>query len=239
MYLQPLLERLNAKKEMSDATTGLFEHDPTRAFTLFLELQSPVRDVWPYLVAQLGDLRGNGYLTEFNGSRPVVPAPVTVVVTGVDAASVNEIVADYHPDTGESLFPPYVFFEARLAQLSQAGNHEAVEEKEEESTIQQQRLHSATSNFQRDVLGHSHCSGRLPLTQIQIDRVRSQVESAHRRGLPVRFTHLPGGSKRQRRRIWRLLMREGVDLVDVDVGVGAREGFLGGACGEWWQRIWP
>ncbi|PLN80992.1 hypothetical protein BDW42DRAFT_194023 [Aspergillus taichungensis] len=219
VYLQPLLERLNAKKKDSDAMIGVFDHDPARSFTLFLELQSPVRDAWPYLVAQLADLRANGYLTESNGSRVVVPAPVTVVVTGVDAASINEMTVDYHPDTeeGESLFPPYIFFETRLAQVSPAANHEAGEKDEEESPIQQQRLHSATSNFQRDILGHSHCSRRFSLTQTQIDRVRSQVEAAHRRGLPVRVTHLPGGSKRQRRRIWRLLVREGVDLVDVDV----------------------
>ncbi|PLB40238.1 uncharacterized protein BDW47DRAFT_123745 [Aspergillus candidus] len=234
VYLQPLLERLNAKKEIeSDAMIGLWDHDPARSFTLFLELQSPAQEAWPLLVSQLADLHRNGYLTELNGSRVVVPAPVTVVITGVDAASINEMATDHHSDE-ESLFPPYIFFETHLPQLSQAEKNSS-----EESTIQQQRLHSATSNFQLDILGHSHCSRRFSLAQKQIDRVRSQVESAHRRGLPVRFTHLPEGSKRQRRRVWRLLVREGVDLVDVDVGVDSGEAPWGG-CGErWWERIWP
>ncbi|PKY01692.1 hypothetical protein P168DRAFT_54475 [Aspergillus campestris IBT 28561] len=188
VYLQPLLERLNANKK-SDAVTGLFDHDPSRSFTLFLELQSPVQEAWPLLVSQLADLHENGYLTELNGSHIVVPAPVTVVITGVDAASINEIATDHHSNE-ESSFPPYTFFETRLAQLSPADENEG-----EESTIQQQRLHSATSNFQLDILGHSHCSRRSSLTRKQIDRVRSQVESAHRRGLPVRVTHLPGGRR--------------------------------------------
>lgn len=234
VYLQPLLERLNAKKEKTpDAPTGLFDHNPTRSFTLFLELQSPVQAAWPHLVAQLADLHRNGYLTELNGSRVVVPAPVTVVVSGADASSVDEMAADHH-DREEELFPPYIFFETRLAQLSQTEKDDPAHETHEISTIQQQRLHSATSDFQRDVLGGSHCGRRLSLTRKQIDRVRSQVESAHRRGLPVRFTHLPGGgSKRQHRRIWRLLVREGADLVDV-----GGDGSVG--CGErWWQRILP
>ncbi|KAL4933456.1 uncharacterized protein BDV17DRAFT_287120 [Aspergillus undulatus] len=61
---------------------GLFDEDPLQTFTLFLDVQTPMRKAWPLLVAQLRTLNENGYLSYRNLEQDLVLRPITVVVSG-------------------------------------------------------------------------------------------------------------------------------------------------------------
>ncbi|KAG5304248.1 PI-PLCc_GDPD_SF superfamily domain-containing protein [Histoplasma capsulatum G186AR] len=57
---------------------------------------------------------------------------------------------------------------------------------------------------------------RFTLSQKQLARIRAQVREAHKRGLKVRYWATPGWPHSLRDRIWRDLIREGVDILNVD-----------------------
>ncbi|KAI9373862.1 hypothetical protein BJX61DRAFT_551963 [Aspergillus egyptiacus] len=86
-YLMPLLDKLDALNNLSfdHATSvspvGLFGDDPLQTFTLFIEVRTPMRTAWPWLVALLEELNQHGYLSYYDG-RGLVLRPVTVVVRG-------------------------------------------------------------------------------------------------------------------------------------------------------------
>lgn len=62
-----------------EETTG--STDSTDSFSLVLDAQTPLSELYPILLAQLEPLRQKEYLTSWDGKR-VIPGRVTVVVTG-------------------------------------------------------------------------------------------------------------------------------------------------------------
>jgi len=54
------------------------------------------------------------------------------------------------------------------------------------------------------------------LNDTQLDLLRAQVETAHSKGIKVRYWDLPGWPISTRNGIWRQLWTEGVDLINVD-----------------------
>ena len=56
--------------------------------------------------------------------------------------------------------------------------------------------------------------GRLSARQKEI--IRGQVRGAHRRGLKVRYWDLPAWPLGLRNHVWEVLVREGVDMLNVD-----------------------
>ena len=57
----------------------------------------------------------------------------------------------------------------------------------------------------------------------QLERVRSVTRAAHERGLKVRWWDTPDWPRSRRERVWRTLMREGADVLNVDDLKAARE----------------
>jgi hypothetical protein len=66
------------------------------------------------------------------------------------------------------------------------------------------------------------------LTQEQLQLIRGQIRGAHARGLKVRYWSLPSWPRGLRNHVWHILMREGVDILNVDD--------LRGATGSDWRR---
>lgn len=62
---------------------------------------------------------------------------------------------------------------------------------------------------------------RSRLTAQQLDLIRKQIRGAHRRGLKVRYWGVPSWPIGVRNHLWHVLMREGVDILNVDDLVGA------------------
>lgn len=54
------------------------------------------------------------------------------------------------------------------------------------------------------------------LTEKQIDIIRGQVRGAHRRSLKARYWDTPAWPLGVRNHVWDVLIREGVDLLNVD-----------------------
>jgi hypothetical protein len=70
----------------------------------------------------------------------------------------------------------------------------------------------ASTSFRREV-------GRVwgsRLTQEQLQLVRAQIRGAHQRGLKVRYWALPWWPMGLRNHVWHILIREGVDMLNVD-----------------------
>ncbi|KAL4918240.1 hypothetical protein BDW62DRAFT_182130 [Aspergillus aurantiobrunneus] len=95
VYLKSLQAHLDARNYASNDSTeehdakfdgpapvGLFDENPLQPFTLFLDVQTPMRRAWPLLTAQLRTLNKSGYLSYRTAEQDVVTRPVTVVVSG-------------------------------------------------------------------------------------------------------------------------------------------------------------
>ena len=70
----------------------------------------------------------------------------------------------------------------------------------------------------------------------QIDLLRGQIKGAHRRGLKVRYWELPFWPIGLRNHVWDVLVREGVDLLNVDDLKGATHRNWNKHHG-WWKRM--
>ena len=70
----------------------------------------------------------------------------------------------------------------------------------------------------------------------QIDLLRGQIKGAHRRGLQARYWELPFWPIGLRNHVWDVLVREGVDLLNVDDLKGATRRNWNRHHG-WWKRM--
>lgn len=62
---------------------------------------------------------------------------------------------------------------------------------------------------------------RSRLSARQLEKIRKQIRGAHAQGLKVRYWSLPAWPRGLRDHIWHILVREGVDILNVDDLVGA------------------
>ncbi|KAB8257140.1 hypothetical protein BDV32DRAFT_87398 [Aspergillus pseudonomiae] len=247
LYINPLIKKLDARNsaEVSPASTaksgpiGLFDTDPAQPFTLFLELRTSVQAAWPQLVSQLMPLKQKGYLSYRNGTQ-VAPRPVTIVLTGLESLDFVDMAEPAHDSIIES-----IMFDTSLEQLLKEdygsalrvpqASHSVRESKPAQteadtgSSLRQHhefsyQLLTATANFTRSI-GFPHRGGRF--SPQQIERVRAQVRAAHRRGLHARYEGASDYPPAVRRMIWRILVHEGADMIEID----------GRRCEiPWWRR---
>ncbi|RAK97251.1 uncharacterized protein BO80DRAFT_467988 [Aspergillus ibericus CBS 121593] len=215
VYLEPLLGQLDARN-----TDQLSEWDPMQQVTLFLEIRSSTQDVWPRLFSELALLRERGYLTHRNGTL-VVPGPITVGLTGRSHADLD----DTYPHGFESVVD-YLFFDEQLmmeAEGSGATPASTEDEPEQDSgspipgldkppSSGNFPLYSASVNFIATI-GSPH-RGRFSRQQVEL--IQSQVRAAHQQGVLARYEGIPCYSEGIRRIIWRILVKEGADLIEVD-----------------------
>lgn len=196
LYIQPLvriLERQNPQTEFShDTHHGVFDTNPNQTLTLLVDVKTAGSSTWAKVVEQLEPLRQRGWLT-YVADGTVHTRPITVVGTGdtpfADLIS-NATYRDY-------------FYDAPLPKLldDQAGSG-----------------YDATNSYYASVsfgstIGTPWMGG---LGAEQVERIRAQVRAAHEKGLLVRYWDLPSWPVGTRNRIWDMLVREGVDMLNVD-----------------------
>jgi hypothetical protein len=80
---------------------------------------------------------------------------------------------------------------------------------------------------------------RSRLSHAQLSLIRAQIRGAHAQGLKVRYWSIPSWPRGLRNYIWRVLVREGVDVLNVDdlgeTGILGNWGpKKGGWGGKWW-----
>lgn len=231
-YFKSMLEKLDAMNSPANSPVrcaevsplGFFEEKSVRTSILLLELQSPVEEAWPDILARLKMLRAGGYLSYMNGARLVL-RPVTVVISSKDPSYLNRT------NMTES---DVIFFDTSLESLTkahqqaqstteggeeidgdnrlstaQAADHGTKGVPESDSTT---KTIMATADFQRSV-GPPR-GGRFSKEQIEL--IRAQVRAAHQRGLLARYTGIHCHPRQLRKLILRVLAQEGVDLIEND-----------------------
>lgn len=215
-YLDPLLRRFEGQSDRMSPSGG-------DAFVLILDLRTSMRSLWPHLAAQLEPLRETGYLTHLNGSR-VDSGWLTVVVAGQAPMEHSGMAGNSSND---------VFFEASLDELVLEdydslfgfnGNGDGLDSTAAPGpggvagspppTLR--NFYCASANFKESV----GLPRRGRFSKQQIELIRAHVRAARRRGLLVRYEGIPRRNRRLQRLIWRVLVHEGVDLVEMSVGGG-------------------
>ncbi|KAJ9639926.1 hypothetical protein H2201_007295 [Coniosporium apollinis] len=211
LYINPILDTLRRQNP-----TTAFVHEETRngvfdaavSQTLYLFIDFKTRDGGEFEAAEeaLQPLLDANYLTVYNGSA-VVRGPVTIIGTGYTALSA--VVAQE---------PRYIFYDAPLANLSRPGYENIT------SAVSQIASTSFASNFGR-VIRQKAADSEGPLNSTQLELLRGHVSTAHERGILTRYWATPGYPIGTRNAVWRTLVEEGVDLLNVDD--------LAGAAGFW------
>lgn len=241
LYVNPLVEILegqNPSTEFYNGTRhGVFDVDSEQSITLLVDLKTGGAETWPYVLEQLQPLRERGWLTYVENGK-LVKGPVTVVGTGntrFDLLTANETYRDVFFDA-----PLDVMWEMRQGPDGpdwDENERSAEEESRAPLTIESlpadpiaqdggqgksgikptdefNPLNSyyASVSFTKSVgiLWRGHVTPR------QLSIIRGHVRGAHRRGLKVRYWDTPSWPIGMRNHVWDVLIKEGVDMLNVD-----------------------
>ncbi|KAJ5803517.1 uncharacterized protein N7503_005967 [Penicillium pulvis] len=208
LYINPLLRTIqdyNKKLENlpsgalpQDAQlSGVFSNDPTQSLVLLLDFNADPERVWSHLTPHIEPLREAGFLTHYSGST-VVQGSITIVATGnVPLSRISE----------ESIFR-YIFFDAPLLKLLPPFDQEFPSY----SDYNAQTSYYASADF-CTAIGTVDPNG---FSDKQLAAIRQQVQVAHGLGLKVRYTGTPVWPRKLRNYVWRILVREGVDIITVN-----------------------
>ncbi|KAL4911964.1 PLC-like phosphodiesterase [Aspergillus aurantiobrunneus] len=241
LYIDPLMRILRRQNpvthlhpELDETRNGVFDTNPLQPLILLIDFKTDGEESWDFVYSQLTPLRESGYLTYYNGSD-IVNGPVTVVGTG--NAPFDRIAANMNYRD--------IFFDAPLDRLvdnidridAGVSGEEYAENPDQDSsdisnddnepdTFDTTNSYYASVSFKKAV----GTPWALHLTDRQVQTIRSQVRAAHRHGLKARYWDTPDWPRSLRNHIWRVLVREGVDMLNVDDLVSATRK-------EWVPRI--
>ncbi|KAJ2906603.1 hypothetical protein MKZ38_000858 [Zalerion maritima] len=212
LYVDPIVELLtlmnpttpfyNPKADGNKCCpNGIFDTDRKQTLVLLVDVKTDGATTWPLVMVQLQPLRERGWLSYVDDSGEVVMGPVTVVGTG------NTL---FESIVGNTTFRD-AFFDAPLDQMY---------EDKEYKVDTQYDMYNYTNSFYasasiRKSLGPVwYAAGGV--SDFQLHVMRGQIRGAHRRGLKVRYWSLPSWPKGFRNELWKLLLEEGVDYLNVD-----------------------
>lgn len=196
LYINPILNAVQAQNPstvfISGTKNGVYDTISYQTLYLFIDVKTDGATTWPVLVKALEPLRQHGYLTTLNGTQ-LTGGPVTVVGTG--GTPLNQIqgvaVRDY-------------FYDGPLATLNT-------------TNITSQVSPIASADF-GDTFGPVTGQG---MSADQLAMLKDQVAVAQARGIRTRYYDQPGWPIGTRNAIWRQLVDNGVDLLNVDDLQGA------------------
>jgi hypothetical protein len=225
LYIEPLLRLLQDQSHRttsielaSNVVSGVFDSDPLQSLTLMLDFKTDDPNLWPQVHRELEPLRRQSYLTHFNGTH-INEKEITVVVSG--SAPFAKVMAQEHFRD--------IFYDAPLNAFSSASSEaqSLPDQTEANDTVADGRnvdsptnaavyssanSYYASGNFKR-IVGHVWHS---KLSEGQLGLIRSQIQGAHARGLKVRYWGVPSWPLGVRNYLWRVLVREGVDVLSVE-----------------------
>lgn len=244
LYVNPLveiLERQNPSTDFYNGTNhGVFDTDTEQSLTLLVDLKTGGTTTWPVVLQHLEPLRERGWLS-FVENGVVHRRPITVVGTGntpFDVLTANSTYRDAFFDA-----PLDKMWEPRAAARDMVGwsdSRNDIPDEEgfgSEGSAEEAASMSTTGNQGQGKSGilptdefneqnsyyasaaFSSAVGRLwrgRVTERQLKLIRGQVRGAHRRGLKVRYWDLPSWPLGLRNHVWDVLVREGVDMLNVD-----------------------
>ncbi|KAG2416725.1 hypothetical protein HFD88_007941 [Aspergillus terreus] len=249
MYIDPLLRILDQQNPITTfhptldtPRHGVFDTNPAQTLVLLIDFKTDGVATWHQVVAQLAPLRERGYLSHFNGSA-VVAGPVTIVGTGNTPFNLVTANATYRD----------IFFDAPLELMAE---REAAPHEKNVSVTRSRSAENAgqglsgipaadiaPSSFNWTNSYYASVSFKksiglpwsLRLDHAQIEKIRAQIRGAHRRGLKVRYWGLPGWPRSLRNHLWSVLVREGVDVLNVDDLQSATRQDWKPKVSDWWN----
>ncbi|KAA8648237.1 uncharacterized protein ATNIH1004_004120 [Aspergillus tanneri] len=259
MYIDPLLKILDQQNPRTQfhptddrPLQGVFDTNPSQTLILLIDFKTDGEATWRSVVTQLMPLRERGYLSYFNGTD-VVNGPITVVGTG--NTPFNMVM--------KSAVCRDIFFDApleRLAENDSADDHLGLETDQPKPQEQVVQIESSTENVGQGLSGipavdihpntfnstnsyYASVSFRksigfpwsFRLTEGQMAKIRAQIQAAHRRGLKVRYWGLPSWPRSLRNHLWSVLVREGVDILNVDDLQSATRKDWRPKFSDWWS----
>lgn len=220
LYINPLLRILDTMNRNNTAAraNGVFESSPTQSLVFLVDLKNNPYTAFDAFSAQLEPLRARGYLTYHNGTD-LVSGPLTIVATG--RTPYTSILSQ--PSTRRD-----IFFDAPLGDLTKLPKTKASPVESDAVVDHFPGYNTSTSLYAseslRRVLGHPvpFLLSGIPSAR-QLERIRSVTRAAHARGLKVRWWDTPDWPRSRRERVWKILIQEGADVLNVDDLKAARD----------------
>ncbi|KAF4959920.1 hypothetical protein FGADI_1423 [Fusarium gaditjirri] len=197
MYIQPLVNLLEAHNQDRDPGVpprGVYNRKPNQTVVLLVDLKSNPDKAWPLFLEKLELLRERGWLSHVRHGK-FVSRPITVVATG---KTKFRLVTEANPSHD-------VFFDAPLRRITR-GQYDHT------------NSYYASTSFKKSV-GNVPRKGLWPP---QFELIRDQISQAHIRGLKVRYWDMPNLPQDVRIQLEKLLLDEGVDVINVDDLQGAK-----------------
>ncbi|KAJ9496554.1 hypothetical protein H2202_007925 [Exophiala xenobiotica] len=237
LYIDPLVKILDRQNPITSfhpfvetPRSGVFDTKPAQTLVLLIDFKNDGAAIWPYVADHLEPLRQKNYLTYFNGTD-TIDGPITVVVTG-NAPYMNVVASPHYRD---------MFFDAPLNILEKldpetpAIRHPRISTDESRHALDKRgvinqgqghsggapsdaAIYSPANSYYASVNFKSSIGWpwRGKLSSTQIEKIRKQIDGAHRRGLKVRYWGVPSWPRGMRNYLWRVLYQEGVDYLNVD-----------------------
>ncbi|KAF2148380.1 hypothetical protein K461DRAFT_288573 [Myriangium duriaei CBS 260.36] len=202
LYVNPLMDLLakqNPSTEFANATGhGVFDEVPDQTLVLLVDFKTDGAETWPVVVEQLAPLRNSGYLSSWNGSVTTYRA-VTVVATGntpFDLVIANSTYRD-------------VFFDAPLDDI---GSSAQADNAARPTLFDKSNSYYASVSLRKAIgdVRHGH------FTAPQLETIRMQIRAAKELGLKSRYWETPAWPVSLRNHVWRTLVDESIDVLNVD-----------------------
>lgn len=243
LYIDPIvkiLEHQNPSTEFYNGTDhGVFDTDPGKSLTLLVDVKTGGKETWPWVLKQLQPLRDRGWLS-YVENNTLHTGPVTVVGTGntpFDILTQNKTYRDAFFDAPlDNMWEPRhttsstaglpEFDDGHPGEFLDEGEGSAEEDMSSRPQDAGQGMSGVLPTDKFTVLNSYYASvsfgqavgrmwrGRLSPRQMRI--IRGQIRGAKRRGLKTRYWDLPSWPLGLRNHVWDVLVREGVDVLNVD-----------------------
>ena len=245
LYINPLLDVLHKQNPITSfhphpekRLQGVYDTDPEQTLVLLIDFKTSGHALWPVVYSQLEPLREKGYMSYYNG-KSIVEGPITVVATGnapFDLVTANTTYRDIFFDAplGEMAKPSGISIHASSAESREEYTGKGVTATEsayshflpKRSSDQGQGKTGVYETAEYDPTNSYYASvsfkksigypWRFKLSQKQLDLMKRQIHGAHSRGLKVRYWGIPSWPRGLRNHLWHVLVREGVDMLNVD-----------------------
>lgn len=173
----------------------MFDTNREQTLYFFIDVKTSGPETFKAVISALEPLREKGYLTTLHNNKTVVPGPVTIIGTGNTPLNMVGPIEDRD-----------YFFDAPLDKLNDPGYEDVT------SLV----APIASTSFQETVGGVIPDAGRMALSDEQIKALRRQIQTAGQRGIGARYWETPYFPIRTRNIVWRVLLREGVKLLNAD-----------------------
>lgn len=227
LYVNPLLDILVKQNPTTKfhspsetSVNGVFDVNPSQTLVLLVDFKTDGHALWPYVHMQLEPLRQAGFLTYFNGAS-IIKRPIIVCATGnapFDLLTSNSTYRD-------------IFLDAPLDSMSSETSR-TLKQKFREVKLKNELIDSSLYNFTNSYYASTSFFESIGTvwsepSPTQLEQIRAQIRGAHDRGLKARYWETPFWPRARRNHIWNILVKEGVDLLNVDDLTAATKGTWG------------